>query len=659
MRLLDCRRCARRCCGRLRQRKWMRLRIGIPLFAPELSGAARLRTTINSNTFPVMNEDDLLQVHRTRRRRQEPGSASTSGIRRAAHVMRSALQLDDLQRLVLAAACGLAASGFAAGAPVALKYLFDGLETPAASAPATVPTVWLAAFLCALLASRYFSELRNLLFGAAEQSMARSLGRRAYGHVLRLPMAYHDGKPAGALVQALENGILGYRLILQHVLVSLVPAIVEIALVGILVVHLLDMAFLSVFGVCTAAYAIVFLEGARRILRASKLVSGTRTESSSRLFDGLVNLEAVKAYCGESLVTRRYDEKLEQTQQRWRHFYRIRFSIGLLAALVFAAGLGVSLWMALERVQSGLMTLGDLVLVNAWMVQIARPLELLGSGVRDVGQGLAFVGQLNSLLEAPAEAHAPGSPRSGGFGPSPASLRFEKVSFSYRTGHKVLDGVSFEIAAGTTTALVGPSGSGKSSIIRLLLKFYEPDEGEILINGISIRDRSPADVRAIMALVPQEVALFNDSIAFNITFPGDRLDTVRVDDVLRRSALEAAVARMPEGMNTVAGERGARLSGGERQRVAIARAMMRSARVFVADEPTSSLDPETGALLAFGGTVGCEGATRLIVAHRLATVSKADQIIVLDKGQVVESGTHEALCAAGGVYARLWEAEIT
>ena len=605
-----------------------------------------------------MSETDALDANQSQLEQLEPGLVARTGLRRVARVMGSALGPADILRLVLAGACGLAVSAFAAGAPLALKHLFDALETTGAGPPAGIPAMWLAAYLCALLLSRCFGEIRNLLLGAAEQSIARSLGGLAYAHVLRLPMAYHSDRPAGALVQALENGIQGYRLILQHALVTLLPAIVEIALVGILVIHMLDAAFLSVFGACAAAYAIVFVEGARRILQASKSVSGARMESSGHLFDGLVNLEAVKAYCGESEVTRRYDNKLGITQQRWRYFYRTRFSIGLLTALVFGAGLGASLWIALGRVQSGQMTLGDLVLVNAWMVQIARPLELLGSGIRDLGQGLAFAGQLNRLLEVPAEAHPRCSTELAGFGPAPAAIRFENVSFSYRSGHKVLDNVSFEIPAGTTTALVGASGSGKSSIIRLLLKFYEPDEGQILINGISIKERSPADVRAVMALVPQEIALFNDTIAFNVAFPNERVDVARVEDVLRRSALHEAVARMPEGLDTRAGERGARLSGGERQRVVIARALMRGASIFLADEPTSSLDAATAAHLVFRDQFACEGATRLIVAHRLRTVSKADQIIVLDKGKVAESGTHEALCAAGGVYARLWEVAL-
>jgi ABC-type transport system involved in Fe-S cluster assembly fused permease/ATPase subunit len=501
------------------------------------------------------------------------------------------------------------------------------------------------------------AEVRSVVFGAAEQSISRSLSRRAFSHALALPMQIQLSRSTGGLVQTLENGIQGYRLMLQHALFTVIPGFIEIVLIAALVLHYFDAVFLAIFAACTMAYLMVFSDGARRILRASRHVAAAKIEANARLSDGLLNVETVKAFCGEETLTRRYDLRLAEAQARWGSFYSARFANGMGVALVFCTGLGATLWLALGRVQAGTMTVGDFVLVNAWMLQINRPIELLGYAVRDIGQGAAFAERLNRLLQETPEAQNERGPVILLHSDAPPTIRFENVSFSYPGGRKVLDDVSFEIEGGKTTALVGPSGSGKSSVIRLLMKFYEPGDGRILINGMDIRNCPPAQIRRLMALTAQDTALFNDSIAFNMAFPDQFVELSRLERAAEKVVLGDLISGLPDGYSTMAGERGLKLSGGERQRLTIARALLRGAPILLADEATSAVDSTTETRMSENGVFSGEGVTSIVVAHRLARIAQADQIIVLAEGRVVEKGRHADLLAAGGVYAQMWDAQ--
>ncbi len=591
----------------------------------------------------------------------QPEARRKQRARYAVVVLHTALGTRDAARLGAAIAASLAASVLAAAAPVSLKYLLESIGggSPAQppSAQGLSPVIWLAAYIGALLFGRLAGEARSVLFGTAEQSISRNLSRKAFAHVIALPMRFHLSRSTGAVVQTLENGLQGYRLILHHSLFTLLPGLVEIVLIGALILHYFNPVFLLVFGASAAAYGFVFASGARQLLRASREVSAARIEANARLSDGLLNFETVKAFCGEAAITSRYDARLSETQARWRRFYQARFANGLFVALVFSASLGVSLWMASGMVQAGAMTIGDFVLVNVWMLQLVRPLELLGFGIRDIGQGAAFVERFNGLLLEVPEERAVVSFSESVKPARPPSIRFENVSFSYDGARKVLDNISFEIAAGTRTALVGPSGSGKSSIIRLLMRFYEPDEGRITIDGIDIGDFPPAEIRKLIAMVPQDTALFNESLAFNMAFPDELADTSDIDWAAQKVILDDLISGLPGGYATLAGERGLKLSGGEKQRVAIARALLRRARVFLADEATSAVDYRTEAMISGSGAFAAEGVTSVIVAHRLASIAHADDIIVLVAGRIVERGRHTELCGARGLYADMWRAQ--
>lgn len=575
-------------------------------------------------------------------------------IREAANTLHRSVEGRDSAALCGAVACTLAVSGLAAGAPVALKFLIDELSGGHAGGAVLPPVMWLAAYAGAVLGGRLAGEARGILFGAAEQSVIRRLSRTAFGHVISLPMKQHLGRSTGEIIQTLENGLQGFRLVLQHVLFTLLPGLVEIVLIAALMLHFFDGAFLVVFALCAAGYCLVFTDGARRTLRASRAVSSARINANGRLSDGLINFETVKAFSGEARMTELYDKALSETQGRWRQFYRARFANGMMVAFIFASGLAASLWLAMGRVQQGQMTAGDLVLVNAWMLQVVRPLELLGYGLRDIGQGAAFIEKLQGLLREPVEPRLDNCRAASRREEGSVSIQLENVCFAYDPGRTVLDNVSIRIGAGQKVALVGPSGSGKSTLIRLLMKFYEPDAGRILFGGQPLPDIEAGRLREQVVFVSQSPGLFNESILFNAGFPERQPDQDKVVQALTRVGLGYLLNRSTDAPGQLVGEGGTRLSGGEKQRIAVARALLRKPRLILADEPTSALDPASEVAVFGALQAAASGATMIVATHRLATVTDADMILVISEGRIVERGRHDALVAAGGVYAGLW-----
>lgn len=558
------------------------------------------------------------------------------GVRRALGPLVRALERRSAASLVLALGCVLAGAGLSAFAPVLLAGLVDELV-----AGGTSVFLLVGLYAVCLGLARAAGEGRTFFHARAEQDILRVLTLNVSRHILSLPMRFFDRHPSGALVQTLENGLQGYRLLLQHGVFTLLPGILEIGIMAAILFYALDAAFLAVFGVCALLYGAVFAGGARKVLAASREVSTARIEVTSRFADSLRNIETVKAFSGEAEIDQRLDEALLETRRRWRRFHGIRLRNGLLVTAIFAAGLLTVLTLAAGQISAGEMTPGAFVLVSAYMLQIVRPIELLGYAARDLGQGAAFIEKLTGILnEAPEMMELSGGapPASGGM-----AIILTQVRYAPDGKAPILSDVSLEIGPGAKIGLVGASGSGKSTLLRLLLGFCVPHSGEVRIDG-----RPKAARRDEIAFIPQTPGLFNDTLANNVGFPDRFASEAAIELILRRVGLSALSVRM-------AGEGGAQFSGGERQRAAIARALMRRPRLVLADEPTSALDPETESRILAELMTGFGEATLILASHRLRTVRHMDMIIVMSQGRVVESGTHDALLAAGGAYAEMWQ----
>lgn len=562
------------------------------------------------------------------------------------------------RRLLLALALVAGAALLAALTPIALKLAVDALAEGTAGAQGQGylgPAALVAVYVLGQYVVRCFTELRVLLYGQAEQRVRRHIGRRLFEHLVHLPLRFHLERKTGAMGETAEQGIRGYQLLLTHVVYTILPVTIEFAAVATVLVHFDYEAYLVILGVASLAYVMAFQRGAAAIQEPSRTISAAHIDAHAVLTDSLINYETVKYFDAEPVVCHRYDRALGETESAWRRFFRRRTTNGLLVATIFALSLGAALVYAAHDVMRGAMTIGGFVLVNTYVVRLVQPLEMLGFAVRDVAQGLAFLERMLALFQERTESD--GACRSSRAGTAHGELAFEDVTFSYYEERGILKNVSFHVPAGRTVAVVGVSGSGKSSMIRLLFRLYEPQSGSILLDGVPIADMPLSEVRQAIAVVPQDTVLFHDTIANNIGFGrcGSSRDDIK--EAARIAHLHEFILGLPEGYETVVGERGLKLSGGERQRVAIARAALKRPRIFVFDEATSSLDSKTEQEILRNLLDVARRSTTLVIAHRLSTVVHADEILVLDHGVIVERGTHNELRERKGAYAALWQAQ--
>lgn len=593
-----------------------------------------------------------------------PASRTLPPSPRGLHILREALQLfwtvaDRYVkgRLLLALAAVASGALLAALTPIALKLLIDILGRGAAAPPSLLPPLVLVAiYAVGQYLFRCSSELRVMLHGHAEQRVRRRIGHRLFDHLVRMPLRFHLERKVGAMGETVEQGLRGYELLLQHFVYTVVPVTVEFAAVAVVLIHLQQTKYLLILAIASVAYVIAFHRWATKIYEPSEHVSKAHIESHGVLTDSLANQEAIKYFDAEPVVSQRYDVALSRTESAWRRFFNEYAINGLIVATIFGLSLGISLMYGVSDVMRGAMTVGEFVLINAYVVRLVQPLELLGFAVRDIAQGVAFLGSMLSLFREKAEVsgHSETARKAG---TSRGALAFENVTFSYQNERMVLNGVSFKVPSGKSAAIVGVSGSGKSSLIRLLFRLYEPDSGRILIDGVPTSDMSLSSVRQAIAIVPQDTVLFHDSIAKNIGFGRHGASQFEIEEAARLASLHEFIVGLPEGYETVVGERGMKLSGGERQRVAIARAALKRPRIFVCDEATSSLDTKSEREIMRNLVDLSSHCTTLVIAHRLSTVVHADEILVLNRGVIVERGTHDELRAFNGYYAGLWDAQ--
>ncbi len=579
-----------------------------------------------------------------------------------------------IRRLALVLLLVFGTAALAALGPVALKYAVDGLaalrgaESSAGAhasetaSAALAPTAFLGLYIAALWLSRSLGEGRWFLFGTADQRLHRRLSRRLLARIIDLPMAFHLDRKTGALNQTLVQGLAGYRILLNHIVFTILPVLVETVIIGVVLAALLDPEFLGVLGASMIAYAVVFAIGARRIIGPTRKAAASQVEAHATMTDSILNAETVKCFTAEPQIHERYDRALAEAERHWSLFYRRKSGNGLLAALVFALSLGTGVLLGAFRVQQGVISVGDFVALNAYMLQLVRPLEALGLAFRDIAHGAAFIERMLALMgregDAGATAGSKGLALIEGAAPRERSLagtlEVRGLCFSYLPGRPALQNVNFAIRPGETVAVVGQTGAGKSSLVRLLMRFYDPSNGDIILNGHSIRSLPLEDVRRAIAIVPQDTVLFNDTIGYNISLGRQEASPADIERAARFAHIHERIMAMPNGYRTIVGERGLKLSGGERQRVSIARAVLKRPRILIFDEATSSLDAKTEQSILDNVIEISRDMTTLIISHRLSMVAHANEILVLEAGRIVERGRHDALLEESGAYAAMW-----
>jgi len=558
-------------------------------------------------------------------------------------------------RVMLAIACLLAAKVAVVGVPVVLKRIVD-LLAPAAAGTAplvAVPLGLLAAYGALRLASTAFTELREFVFAKVTQRAVRDVALKVFRHLHGLSLRFHLDRQTGGLTRDIERGTRGISSLVSYTLYSILPTLVEITLVvGYLVINY-DPWFAAITGVALVAYiayTVVVTEWRTEFRRSMNELD---SRANIRAIDSLLNYETVKYFGNEAFEARRYDESM----QRWeRAAVRSQTSLSVLnvgQALIIAIAVTLMVWRATVGVVEGRMTIGDLVLVNAFMIQLYMPLNFLGVLYREIKQSLADMERLFGLLDANREVDdAPGA---GALVLQAApELRFDRVSFAYDPSRPILHEVSFTVPAGTTTAVVGASGAGKSTLARLLFRFYDVSGGSITLDGQDLRAVTQSSLRSAIGIVPQDTVLFNDSLRYNVAYGRPGAPDAEIEAVARAAQLERFIASLPAGWETPVGERGLKLSGGEKQRVAIARMLLKNPPVLVLDEATSALDSRNEAAIQEALRAVAAHRTTLVIAHRLSTIVDAEQILVLDAGRIVERGGHDELLALGGRYAELW-----
>ena len=553
-------------------------------------------------------------------------------------------------RVVIALACLIIAKLANVGVPLVLKEVVDGLDP--AHAVVAVPFALLIAYGLLRLSTTLFAELRDAVFVRVTQHAIRQLALTVFRHLHSLSLRFHLERQTGGMSRDIERGTNGVSTVLSYMLFSIVPVVLEFALVAAVLFAKFDWRFVAVTFTAVAVYlAFTFFVSEWRIgirRRANELDS----KANTRAIDSLLNYETVKYFNNEEYEARRYDENLRSYEHA---AVRSETSLGLLntgQALIIAAAVTALMLLAGEGVVAGALTLGDLVLVNALLIQLYIPLNFMGMVYREIKQALIDMDRMFRLLEENREVED--RPGARPLLPGAALIRFDRVNFSYDGKRPILRDLSFEVPAGAKVAVVGASGAGKSTLARLLYRFYDINGGAVLVNGADIRDVTQSSLRAAIGIVPQDTVLFNDTIYYNIRY--GRPDATREEVVAAAQAahIHDFIQSLPEGYEAKVGERGLKLSGGEKQRVAIARAILKNPRILIFDEATSALDSRSEKSIQAELNRIARGHTTLVIAHRLSTVMDADQILVMDHGRIVERGTHRELLERGGHYAQMW-----
>jgi ATP-binding cassette subfamily B protein len=498
-----------------------------------------------------------------------------------------------------------------------------------------------------------FNQLRDALFARVGQHAVRQLAYRTFVHMHRLSLRFHLERRTGGLSRIIERGTKGIETIVRFTVLNSVPTVLEFALTAIIFAVAYGWKYVAVVAITVWLYTWFTVKASDWRIDIRRDMNDSDTDANTKAIDSLLNFETVKYFGNEAMEAERFDRSMARYETAAT---RIWTSLGWLnfgQGVIFGIGMTVIMAMSAVEVQAGTHTVGDFVFVNAMLMQLSVPLNFIGFIYREIRQGLTDIEQMFDLLDVRAEVVD--KPDAVALGVGAGKVEFRDVRFAYEPNRQILKGISFEVPAGRTVAIVGPSGAGKSTISRLLFRFYDVQSGAILIDGQDVRDVTQQSLRAAIGMVPQDTVLFNDTVAYNVRY--GRIDAS--DEEVRRAAglaqIGSFIESLPEGYDTMVGERGLKLSGGEKQRVAIARTILKAPPILILDEATSALDSHTEQEIQSALDLVSRDRTTIVIAHRLSTVISADEIIVLKEGRIEERGTHAALLRMGGLYASMWD----
>lgn len=541
------------------------------------------------------------------------------------------------------------------GVPLLLKQLVDALNVQPGDSAAllVVPVGLLLAYGALRFSTSLLTELRDLVFAKATQGASRSIALETFRHLHALSLRFHLERQTGGMTRDIERGVRSTESLVSYSLYSILPTLIEMLLVLGILAFTFDAGFAAIAAValvCYITFTVKVTEWRTQFRRAANVQDSA---AHTKAVDALLNYETVKYFNNEDFEARRYDENLQELR---RVRLKSQRSLSLLNGgqqLIIATALVAMLWRATQGVVAGELSLGDFVMVNAFMIQLYVPLNFLGTLYREIKQSMADLSRMFALIDKEREVADPPGAQPLQLQGQP-TVRFENVQFAYDPERPILQGVSFEIPAGKTVAVVGASGAGKSTLARLLYRFYDVQSGQIAIAGQDIRTVTQASVRKAIGIVPQDTVLFNDTVAYNIAYGRPGATQAQIEAVARAARIHGFIAATPQGYATKVGERGLKLSGGEKQRVAIARTLLKDPPVLIFDEATSALDSQTERAIQHELASAAQGKTTLVIAHRLSTVVDAHEILVMEAGRIIERGTHADLLAQGGRYAQMW-----
>ncbi len=559
-------------------------------------------------------------------------------------------------RLVLATICMILAKVATVYVPILYSHAVDQLSPKAGIL--VVPAAIIVAYGLVRIASTAFGELRDALFAAVQMRASRVVARQTFEHLHGLSMRFHLDRQTGGLSNVILRGTLGIQNVLRLATFNVVPTIIELMLTAGILWYMFGIWFAVVTFLAVVVYmGFTFGMTAWRS-KFRRLMNQTDNEAQTKAIDSLLNFETVKYFGNEEHEASRFDQSLARYEKASVQSQVSLNALNIGQGVVISLALAVMMLMAADAVSQHRMTVGQFVLVNTYLMQLYVPLGMLGFVYWQISQGLVDMEQMFSLLHVNQDiADAPDArilPATG----LPAEVRFQDVRFAYNPDREILHGIGFTVAPGQKVALVGPTGSGKSTISRLLFRFYDTTQGSVLIDGTDIREITQKSLRASIGVVPQDTVLFNDSIYYNIAYGRPGASTEEIEHAARLAQIHDFIITLPQGYQTKVGERGLKLSGGEKQRVAIARTILKNPRILILDEATSALDTATEQEIGAALRSIAYDRTTLVIAHRLSTVTDADEILVLSEGNIVERGTHADLLDAQGTYAAMWAAQV-